>query len=83
MIKMVIIEKAVLNFMAVLNEGTYFKQLAVGPFYNYESAEKSKFVYLKKALGFSDESDDSLKSRDSRSPIPSPASLAPSKSFSR
>lgn len=52
------------DFMAVLNEGAYFKQLAVGPFYNYESAEKSKFVYLKNAQGFSDESADSLKSEE-------------------
>ncbi len=52
------------EFMELLNEGLHFERLAIGPFNSYETAEKSKFAYLKNTESGSDNSQDSLNNLD-------------------
>jgi len=54
------------DFMGMLDEGMGFEKIAIGPFYNYESAEKSKFVYLKNGTEPGDPEADSLKNKELR-----------------
>lgn len=52
------------DFMGMLDEGLGFEKIAIGPFYNYESAEKSKYVYLKNGAGAEGPDVDSLKNKE-------------------
>ena len=52
------------EFMELLNEGLHFERLAIGPFINYELAEKAKFAFMKNGELDAENFEDSLKSQD-------------------
>jgi hypothetical protein len=52
------------EYMAMLLEGLNFEKLAVGPFIEYDAAEKSKYACMKSSKMGSDPETDSIKSRD-------------------
>jgi len=52
------------EFMGLLNEGLYFERLAIGPFGNYELAEKAKFAFMKNGDLGAENNEDSLKSKE-------------------
>jgi hypothetical protein len=54
------------EFMSLLSEGLGFEKLAIGPFHDYELAEKSKFVFRKNGEPDSENAIDSMKSQGLR-----------------
>jgi hypothetical protein len=51
------------DFMFLLIEGLSFDKLAIGPFDNYELAERSKFAYVKNGETDSDNKNDSIRNQ--------------------
>jgi hypothetical protein len=45
------------DFNAMLNEGLGFEELAIGPFYSYETAERAKFTFRKNGIETESKSD--------------------------
>jgi hypothetical protein len=54
------------EYMDMLKEGLNFEKLAVGPFINYEAAEKSKYACMRSSKMESDHETDSIKNRNLR-----------------